>query len=115
MPDYSGIKQQQKNTWATGDFAIIGWNTVFPGELLCEAVDLRAGHKLLDVAAGSGNVALSAARRNCEAVGIDFVPGLIERARKRAEAEGLAVRFVAIQLRVGGGAAKDELRNVVLL
>ena len=39
MPDYSGIKQQQKNTWATGDFAIIGWNTVFPGELLCEAVD----------------------------------------------------------------------------
>ncbi len=93
MPDYSGIKQKQKSTWATGDFAIIGWNTVFPGELLCEAVDLRAGHKVLDVAAGSGNVALSAARRNCEAVGIDFVPGLIERARKRAEAEGLPVRF----------------------
>jgi len=93
MPDYSGIKQQQKNTWATGDFAIIGWNTVFPGELLCEAVDLRAGHRVLDVAAGSGNVALSAARRNCEAVGIDFVPALVERARKRAEAEGLPARF----------------------
>lgn len=93
MRDYSAIKQRQKNTWATGDFAIIGWNTAFPGELLCEAVDLRAGHKVLDVATGSGNVALSAARRNCEAVGIDFVPALIERARKRAEAEALAARF----------------------
>jgi SAM-dependent methyltransferase len=93
MPDFGDIKQKQKNTWATGDFAVIGWNTGFPGELLCEAVDLRAGHKVLDVATGSGNVALSAARRNCEAVGIDFVPELIERARARVEAEGLPARF----------------------
>ena len=66
---------------------------MYPGELLCEAVDLRAGHKLLDVASGSGNVALSAARRNCEAVGIDYVPALVERARARAQAEGLTARF----------------------
>jgi len=93
MPDFEAVKRQQKQTWATGDFAVIGWNTAFPGELLCEAVELRAGHKVLDVAAGSGNVALSAARRNCEAVGIDYVPDLITRARARAGAEGLPARF----------------------
>ncbi len=93
MPEFDAVKQQQKQTWATGDFAVIGWNTAYPGELLCEAVDLRAGHKVLDVAAGSGNVALSAARRNCEAVGIDYVPALVARARARADAEGLPARF----------------------
>lgn len=93
MSDLQDVKQKQQVTWATGDFAIIGWNTVYPGELLCEAAGLRAGHKVLDVAAGSGNVALSAARRNCEAVGIDYVPALIERARMRAAAEGLPAQF----------------------
>ena len=52
MLDLEVVKQKQQQTWATGDFAVIGWNTVYPGELLCEAVDLRAGHKILDVAAG---------------------------------------------------------------
>ena len=93
MTDFSAVKQQQQKTWATGDFAIIGWNTVFPGELMCEAVELRAGQKVIDVATGAGNTALSAARRNCETVGIDYVPALIERARVRAEAEGLPARF----------------------
>jgi len=93
MADFSAVKERQKKTWATGDFAMIGWNTVFPGELACEALQLRAGHKLLDVATGSGNVALSAARRNCDVVGIDYVPELIERARARADAESLPVRF----------------------
>jgi ubiquinone/menaquinone biosynthesis C-methylase UbiE len=93
VTDFAAVKQRQQKTWATGDFAMIGWNTVYPGELLCEAVELRGGHKLLDVATGSGNAALAAARRNCEAVGIDYVPGLIERARARATAEGLPARF----------------------
>jgi SAM-dependent methyltransferase len=93
MVDLNAVKQQQQRTWATGDFAIIGWNTVFPGELMCEAAGLRAGQRVLDVATGSGNTALSAARRNCDAVGIDYVPALIERARERAAAERLPVRF----------------------
>jgi ubiquinone/menaquinone biosynthesis C-methylase UbiE len=93
MTDFDAIKQKQKEVWATGDFAVIGWNLVYPGELLCEAVELRAGQKLLDVATGAGNAALSAARRNCEAVGIDYVPALIERARARAIAEGLPAQF----------------------
>jgi ubiquinone/menaquinone biosynthesis C-methylase UbiE len=93
MTDFEAIKQKQQKTWATGNFAIIGWNLVYPGELLCEAVGLRAGHKVLDVATGAGNAALSAARRNCEATGIDYVPTLIERARARAAAEGLPAQF----------------------
>ena len=93
MADLNEVKAKQQRMWATGDFSMIAWNTVFPGELLCEAVGLRAGHKVLDVAAGSGNAALSAARRGCEAVGIDYVPALIERARQRAAVDRLPAQF----------------------
>jgi ubiquinone/menaquinone biosynthesis C-methylase UbiE len=93
MADLEAVKQQQQRTWAMGDFAMIGWNTVYPGELLCEAVELRAGERVLDVATGSGNAALSAARRNCDASGIDYVPALIERARQRAAVEKLPANF----------------------
>lgn len=93
MADLNAVKAQQLKTWATGDFAMIAWNTVFPCERLCEAVELRAGQKVLDVATGSGNAALSAARRGCEATGIDYVPALIERARERAAVERLPARF----------------------
>lgn len=93
MADLKAVKAQQLKTWATGDFAMIAWNTVFPCELLCEAVGLRAGQKVLDVATGSGNAVLSAARRGCEATGIDYVPALIERARERATVERLPARF----------------------
>jgi ubiquinone/menaquinone biosynthesis C-methylase UbiE len=91
--DLDAVKARQQQVWATGDFAMIGWNTVFPGELLCEAVDLRAGQTVLDVATGSGNTALAAARRNCDAVGIDYVETLIERAHARAASERLPARF----------------------
>jgi ubiquinone/menaquinone biosynthesis C-methylase UbiE len=93
MTDLGTIKSVQRAMWAKGDFGMIAWNTVFVGELLCEAVELRAGERVLDVACGSGNVALSAGRRFCEASGIDFVPALIERARERAAAERLPVAF----------------------
>ena len=93
MADFEAVKRKQQQTWALGDFGMIGWNTVYPGELLCEALALRAGERVLDVATGSGNAALSAARRNCEATGIDYVPSLIERARERAAAEKLPAHF----------------------
>jgi ubiquinone/menaquinone biosynthesis C-methylase UbiE len=66
---------------------------VFQAEHLCETADLQAGWRVLDVATGSGNAALAAARRGCEAVGVDFVPALLERGRVRAEAEHLDVAF----------------------
>jgi ubiquinone/menaquinone biosynthesis C-methylase UbiE len=93
MADLTETKARQQRMWATGDFSIIAWNTVFPGELLCESVGLRAGHKVLDVACGSGNAALSAARRGCDAIGIDYVPALIDRARERAAVDRLPAQF----------------------
>jgi SAM-dependent methyltransferase len=93
MTDFEAIKSRQREVWASGDFGMIAWNTAYVGEVLCEAADLRAGQRVLDVACGTGNVALSAGRRFCDAVGVDFVPALIERARERAAAERLPTTF----------------------
>ena len=79
--------------WASGDFAVIGTTLQIVGELLCEAVDLRAGERVLDVAAGNGNATLAAARRFARVTSTDYVPALLERGRRRAEAEGLDVTF----------------------
>jgi ubiquinone/menaquinone biosynthesis C-methylase UbiE len=92
-PDLGAIKERQQKTWASGDFTRIGNLMVIMGERLCEAADLRSGQRVLDVATGSGNTAISAARRFCEATGIDYVPELIEYARKRAEVEGMEITF----------------------
>src|SRR5258706_7386907 len=88
----SDIKQRQQQTWATGDFSMVGAAQVMVGEYLCEAARLRPGERVLDVAPGSGNTALSAARRATDVVGVDFVPALLERARERAAAERLTKR-----------------------
>jgi ubiquinone/menaquinone biosynthesis C-methylase UbiE len=92
-PDTSVIKERQQKTWTSGNYAMVGNLLVVMGEQLCEAVDLRAGEKVLDVATGSGNTALSAARRFCQTTGIDYVPELIEQAKSRAQAERLGVSF----------------------
>ena len=92
-PDMSAIKERQQKTWTAGDFAMIGNLMVIVGERLCEAADLRATEKVLDVATGSGNTAISAARRFCGVTGADYVPELLESARKRAESEGLDIDF----------------------
>ncbi len=92
-PDTSAIKERQQKTWTSGNYAMVGNLLVAIGEQLCEAVDLRSGEKVLDVATGSGNTALSAARRFCEVTGIDYVPELIEQANSRAQAERLGVSF----------------------
>jgi SAM-dependent methyltransferase len=91
--DIATVKQRQQANWASGDYAPIGTRLLLTAELLCEAVDLRAGQQVLDVACGNGNAALAAARRFCQVTGIDYVPALLERARQRAQAEGLEVAF----------------------
>ncbi len=88
-PDFAAIKTRQKVTWASGDYAVIGTTLQILGETLCEAADLRAGERVLDVAAGNGNATLAAARRWCEVTSTDYVPALLERARERAAAERL--------------------------
>jgi ubiquinone/menaquinone biosynthesis C-methylase UbiE len=72
---------------------VIGNQLVIMGERLCEAVDVHSGQKVLDVATGSGNTAISAARRYCDVTGIDYVPELIEQAKERAGAERLEITF----------------------
>jgi ubiquinone/menaquinone biosynthesis C-methylase UbiE len=88
-PDFSAIKVKQKAAWASGDYAVVGTTLQIVGESLCEAVDLRSGQRVLDVAAGNGNATLAAARRWCEVTSTDYVPALLERGRERAAAERL--------------------------
>ena len=91
--DLAKVKERQRRAWASGDYAMFGAALLIMSELLCEAVDLRPGQTVLDVATGSGNTALAAARRFCDVTGIDYVPTLLERGRERAAAERLEVVF----------------------
>jgi len=93
--DLNAIKTKQQAAWSSGDYAVIGATLQIVGEQLAEAMDLRAGEKVLDVAAGNGNVTLAAARRWCEVTSTDYVEALLARGRKRAEADGLQVKFQA--------------------
>jgi len=91
--DLAAVKSRQQGAWSSGNYAIVGTTLQIVGESLCEALDIRAGQKVLDVAAGNGNVSLAAARRWCEVVSTDYVPTLLERGRIRAEADGLTIDF----------------------
>ena len=92
-PDFAAIKHKQQATWASGDFAVVGTTLQIVGESLAEAVDVRAGERVLDVAAGNGNATLAAARRFAEVTSTDYVPALLDKGRERARAEGLPVHF----------------------
>ena len=94
MPTLEEIKAKQQVTWSSGDYGKIAWITQPLAELLADAVDPRPGSELLDVATGTGHVALAAARRFVRATGVDYVPALLEVGRRRAAAEGLEVTFV---------------------
>ncbi len=89
--DFRAIKTKQQATWASGDFAVVGTTLQIVGETLCEAADVCAGERVLDVACGNGNATLAAARRFARVSGIDYVPALLAKAQARAEAEGLAI------------------------
>lgn len=92
-PDFSAIKARQQATWASGDFAVIGTTLQIVGELLAEAVDVRAGERVVDIAAGNGNATLAAAHRFAEVTSTDYVAALLDKGKLRAEAEGLNVAF----------------------
>jgi ubiquinone/menaquinone biosynthesis C-methylase UbiE len=91
--DFTAVKSRQQAAWATGDYAVVGTTLQIVGETLCEALDLRSGAQVLDVAAGNGNATLAAARRWCEVTSTDYVPSLLESAKARAAAEGHAIQF----------------------
>ena len=91
--DLKALKARQQGAWASGDYAVVGTTLQIVGEELCEALDVHAGQKVLDVAAGNGNATLAAARRWCDVVSTDYVPALLERGRQRAAADGLSIEF----------------------
>jgi SAM-dependent methyltransferase len=91
--DLEAVKARQRQTWSTGDYAVIGTAITIVGETLCESVDLRPAQRVLDVATGSGSTAIAAARRFTEVTGVDYVPELLQRGRERAAAERLAIDF----------------------
>jgi ubiquinone/menaquinone biosynthesis C-methylase UbiE len=91
--DLAALKNRQQTAWSSGDYAVVGTTLQIVGEELCEALDLRAGQKVLDVAAGNGNISLAAAHRWCDVISTDYVPSLLERGRARASAEGLTIKF----------------------
>ena len=93
-PDLAAVKQRQQAAWASGDFAVVASRIVLVAEHLCDTADLQTGWRVLDVATGSGNAAIAAARHGCTAVGVDYVPALLESGRRRAEAEGLPVELL---------------------
>ena len=88
-PDFTAIKQRQQATWASGDYAVVGTTLQIVGEQLAEAVDLLAGERVLDVAAGNGNATLAAARRFADVTSTDYVGALLDKGAARAQAEGL--------------------------
>jgi ubiquinone/menaquinone biosynthesis C-methylase UbiE len=92
-PDLEVIKTRQRVAWSSGNYAVVGSTLQIVGEELCEALDLRAGRKVLDVAAGNGMASLAAARRWCDVVSTDYVSSLLERGRARASADGLPIEF----------------------
>jgi SAM-dependent methyltransferase len=93
--DLSTVKDVQRKTWSEGDFGMVAGLVMMVSEELAEALDIVPDERVLDVACGSGNAALAAARRAWgNTVGLDFVPALLERARERAAAERLGIEFV---------------------
>jgi SAM-dependent methyltransferase len=91
--DFAEIKARQRGAWSSGDYALIGSTLQIVGEQLCEALDLHAGQRVLDVAAGNGNASLAAARRWCDVTATDYIPALLARTRARAEANSLPMAF----------------------
>ena len=91
--NFEAVKTKQKAAWSSGDYSVVGVTLQIVGESLCEALDVRSGKRVLDVAAGNGNVSLAAARRFCDVTSTDYVPALLERGKRRAEADGLVITF----------------------
>ena len=95
QPDLKAVTQVQRQIWSKGDFAMVANIVYNASENLAEALDLVPDERVLDVACGSGNGAISAARRTWGGtVGADYVPSLLERGRERAAAERLEIEFV---------------------
>jgi ubiquinone/menaquinone biosynthesis C-methylase UbiE len=92
--ELTALKIRQQAAWSSGNYAVVGTTLQIVGEQLCEALNLKPGSKVLDVAAGNGMASLAAARRWGNVTSTDYVPALLENGRARAEAEGHSIEFM---------------------
>src|SRR5918995_6265631 len=92
-PETESLKARLKATWMAGDYGLIAKSTESGAEEFINRLALQPGTLLLDVACGSGNLAIVAARIGAAATGVDIAPNLLEKGRERAEAEGLTIQF----------------------
>jgi SAM-dependent methyltransferase len=93
VADLGAVKARQRLMWGTANYASVGTRIMLVSELLCDAVDLQGGDRVLDVACGNGNTALAASRRFADVIGVDYQPRLLEQAHDRAAVEDLPVHF----------------------
>ena len=93
-PDLAASTSTSQQTWASGDLSVVAARTQLVAERLAESAQLRAGWRVLDVATGSGNAAIAAARSGTSVVGVDAAPALLDRGRVRAAAEGFDIEFL---------------------
>ncbi len=92
-PDFANLKSNMKASWMAGDFGRIANFTVKAAEDFVARTPISPGVRVLDVACGTGNTAIPAARAGGVVVGVDIAPNLLEQAKKRAVAERLEIRF----------------------
>lgn len=92
--DDAALKAKHRAMWALGNYPAVASELIASlGPIVVEAADIGPGQRVHDVAAGSGNVALPAARTGAEVVATDLTPELLERGRDQAEAEGLTLTW----------------------
>jgi GNAT superfamily N-acetyltransferase len=94
-PDLATLKIQDQAIWSSGDYAVAGTTLQIVAEELCEAPDVPANRKVLDVTAGNGGVSPAATHRNCDVISTDNTPSLLERGRASALADGLITHLSA--------------------
>lgn len=92
-PELESLKSRLKSTWMAGDFGIIAKSLESAAEEFVERLALAPGARVLDVACGSGNAAIAAARAGARVTGADIATNLLEQARARAHSEGLSIQF----------------------
>lgn len=93
ITELESLKNRLRNTWIAGDFGRIATSFEAGAEQFVQRLGLQPGMRVLDVACGTGNLALPAARAGAAVTGLDIAPNLIEQAQANAAAEGLSIRF----------------------
>ena len=92
-PGFEHLKERMRSTWIAGDFGKIALYTAQEASDFVDRLPIAKGTRVLDVACGTGNLAIPAARKGAVVTGLDLAPNLVVQARLRAAEEGLPAQF----------------------